>query len=414
MVTSNGREELSRELKSIRQELSGRFTDAQIVDLVNTLLRTEYRAEQIRIASWRRERGLPEEKPKPFTPIGSRRALNGWLNAGTLPAWPHLWAVIVVMHQKPLPPRNPAEGIWRALYDTAASSRRPGRGVVEPPARVESPAPAPKLPEPQAKWSRRIVIGVVVVALVIGVGLVVRLIVGDGGRAQAGEDLPFVVETSMLEAVNAFVFRQGPAELSGAPTMDRRDFQRWADERGGIASDFDKLDDEATTWAGHGIQIELWARSADEPVTLQDLDIKVVERKPGLVGTLVYPTSSGGSKWGRYVTMNVDTDPPTVVESRSGVKTEFGDLRAEPMQFPYDLTAASSELFLVWARTHQYVRWQIRLRWSTKTRSGETIIDNHGKPFEVSYPGTGSASCAYFAGAAQAGTLHNGEPAAPC
>ncbi|MFC9964341.1 hypothetical protein ACFVH4_08850 [Nocardia ignorata] len=251
-------------------------------------------------------------------------------------------------------------------------------------------------------------------ALVVGVGVVVRLVATTGGRAETSEDPPFIVETSMLEAVNAFMFRQGPAELSGAPTMDPREFQKWAHDRDGIPSDLDRLDDQTSTWAGHGIQIELWARSADDPVTLRALDVKVIERKPGLFGTLVYPMASGGSKWGRYVTMNVDTDPPTVVESRSGAKTQFGDLRAEPMQFPYDLTTASSELFLVWARTHQYVTWQVRLRWSTKTRSGETIIDNHGKPFEVSYPGVGSAACAYFAGKPQAGTLHNGEPAKAC
>ncbi|MFC9964340.1 hypothetical protein ACFVH4_08845 [Nocardia ignorata] len=122
MVAPNGREELSRELKSVRQELGGRFTDAQIVDLANKLLRDEHRAEHIRTTKWRRENGLPDEKPKPFTPIGSRRALNGWLNAGTLPPLPHLWAVVRVMHEHLLPPRNPTEGIWTAMHAAAAAS----------------------------------------------------------------------------------------------------------------------------------------------------------------------------------------------------------------------------------------------------------------------------------------------------
>lgn len=183
VVTPNGRESLSHELKSLRDGLGRRFSLREIVVMSNALLEQEHRAEQARIAARRKERGPREEKP--FAPPIGPKALSGWLNDYNLPPWPHLWAVVRVMHQNLVPPRIPTEGNWKALHDAAAASP-PIRGASKSTSQVELVDPVPELPGRQAKWTRLIVIGVVaILALGVGVGVAARLVVGSGDRVEA-------------------------------------------------------------------------------------------------------------------------------------------------------------------------------------------------------------------------------------
>lgn len=123
MEDSNGRDALSRELRTLRDLLGRRFSDTDLTEMANEVLKTDHLAEFRAIQAARAARGLPPVKPKPPpVPIKTRRAISAWMNAGTVPKWPHLWAVVRVMHRELLPPKNPEEGYWKSLHAGAVAT----------------------------------------------------------------------------------------------------------------------------------------------------------------------------------------------------------------------------------------------------------------------------------------------------
>ncbi len=157
MEHSNGRETLSRELRTLRDLLGRRFTETALVVMANEVLNADHREELRRIHAARTAAGLPPARPKPLpAPIKTRRAINNWINKGTVPKWPHLWAVVRVIHRELLPPRNPDEGFWKTLHaDAIATPRQPRNDPPSPPPPL-SPGrqdqiedePLPPLPQP--------------------------------------------------------------------------------------------------------------------------------------------------------------------------------------------------------------------------------------------------------------------------
>ncbi|AYF78372.1 hypothetical protein D7D52_36165 [Nocardia yunnanensis] len=69
---------------------------------------------------------------------------------------------------------------------------------------------------------------------------------------------------------------------------------------------------------------------------------------------------------------------------------EAGDQDVKASNFGF----CGDQLFIIWVRTMQYdVNWRIRIQWSTGVTSGEAVMDNDGRPFEVSPAGPGSHFC---------------------
>ncbi|MEV2219409.1 tetratricopeptide repeat protein [Nocardia vinacea] len=123
MVEPNGRQRLSSKLRRLKAESGNRISNKQIVDLANQIIADDARER----AELNRRRRGPNAKPLPSDGshpelIGSRRAVDGWLNQGKVPTWDHLWAAVRAIHRlsgTTVPLDLPA---WRRLYRDAAAT----------------------------------------------------------------------------------------------------------------------------------------------------------------------------------------------------------------------------------------------------------------------------------------------------
>lgn len=259
---------------------------------------------------------------------------------------------------------------------------------------------------PPWAWS---VIGLVTCLVIAGaVGVGVRVL------GQSAE-VPFTWTASWDEKLGfAFMFHQSPDELGAPPPTDSTARLQWARDRQAVQS---------LTVSEHGykgalgrIKAVLRARSADMPVTLLGLFVEVVDRSSPIVGTQVaVPTGLPAS--GRFVQFNVDGDPPRMVDSSRDAGW-IGDedpavggsgLRQEPMRFPYQISTTDTELFVISVITNHHVKWRIKVEWSTGTTSGTAVIDDNGRPFEVSPAGSGSHFCWPIMGTWKAGLTLAGQ-----
>ncbi|MBF6150275.1 hypothetical protein [Nocardia nova] len=387
----NGRDSLSKELRALREQIGRRMTDDAIVEAANHLLQQDYRTAEGKRREEQRRGGL---QPVPFDPptlIGSRRALNGWLNSGNLPSWEHLWAVARVLGRNLIPPQEPDAQRWKNLHANAASAPSLRRKKATPEADGAAVVSSSQLSAPRARspWRRRILIGAAVIVLLVGAGVVVKMTVGPDIKANAAE-LPFTWTADLEDsAANAAMFRQNIQELGPPPPSGK--FKSWAVARHGVPSGRYTNGKVASSISGY--RLLLRARSSDVPVTITGINIEVVERLPAIVGTRASQIL-GGEKTGRWIDFDVDSDPPQALDSSNGDSLNPG-MRSDPMVFPYQITTSDTELLLVEARTKDhYVKWRIRIEWSTGITSGEAVIDNGGNPYEVSAAGPGSSHCA--------------------
>ncbi|MFI6997170.1 hypothetical protein [Nocardia sp. NPDC050175] len=232
-----------------------------------------------------------------------------------------------------------------------------------------------------------LVVGVVVLLLipaaVTGTVLGVRSITSPKSDIAV---VPFTWTTSSGGEV-AYVLPKEVSDQLDPPPTDLG-FGDWAEHHHGIpaAHTFD------AGVAETGVALTLRAKNAGLPVTLLGLSVEVLERRPPVAGTTVSHTG-GDSKSGRFIVVDGDSSPPTVIGSSNDPRYTVS-MRAEPIKFPYTITTTDSEVFLVYVDTHRYhLKWRLRIEWSTGVASGKTVIDNGGDPFEVTLPADGNKSC---------------------
>lgn len=182
-------------------------------------------------------------------------------------------------------------------------------------------------------------------------------------------------------------------DLGPVPPYKDSGFQKWALARNGIVAPMHK-DENGNITAESGTSIHLTASDPGIPVTLMGMEVEVLESLPPAEGTLVR-TQTGGAKTARYLVVDGDVTPPAVVRT-SDTRYSSDITRAEPALFPYDISSTASELFTIYLRTRQHLKWQVRISWSTGATSGSTVIDNHGKPFEVTYVPEETKTCGYW------------------
>ncbi|MFI5500970.1 hypothetical protein ACIA5E_18075 [Nocardia asteroides] len=231
-------------------------------------------------------------------------------------------------------------------------------------------------------------------------GVSIRLLSGsDRDDPDAGDSIPFTWTVEWHgDTVLASVFRQSIEELGPPPRID--DWWRWTRERAGVQSGTWKAGTSATSYvtgAQGAAEVVLRAKSAEMPVTLTGIEVDVLDRQEPIVGTKVYHPGGGG-KSGRFIIFDADSDPPSITGSSKDPdynSPTSPPRRMEPMQFPYQITTTDTELFDIWVQTTKYhVTWRMRVRWSTGVASGEVVLDDNGRPFEVSPAGPGSRFCA--------------------
>jgi hypothetical protein len=129
---------------------------------------------------------------------------------------------------------------------------------------------------------------------------------------------------------------------------------------------------------------------SEAQVTLTGLQVRVVDRRPGVAGVHAGPGGGGPTAY-RWVEANLDTDPPTM---SADTFPEFEDKvpahERRPIVFPYEVSISDAETFLVIGSAEKCdCSWIIELSWAAEGRVGTLVVDDNGKPFRVT--GTSNA-----------------------
>jgi hypothetical protein len=134
--------------------------------------------------------------------------------------------------------------------------------------------------------------------------------------------------------------------------------------------DLDHFDGDETT-----VEITVQG-SAGDPVVLTDLDVAIDKREQP---TGIAVGQCGGLQPVRTFTVDLDSQSPVLVPLANS------DPAAPPApDFPFRVSASDPEVFHVVASTKQFdCFWTLQLKWSAHGKTGTTVIDNHGKPFQT-------------------------------
>jgi hypothetical protein len=152
--------------------------------------------------------------------------------------------------------------------------------------------------------------------------------------------------------------------------------------------------DEWATWAERARAVLTQQRAvyftvqgtSDAQVTLLDLQVQVVARRPAMRGTL-YGLSGGDPSHFRAVNADLDREPPALSDryNEEFFTSEFPKRHERrPMRFPYRVSLSDAETFLVDAFAKNCdCAFVIKLSWAAQGRTGTHIIDDGGSPFRV-------------------------------
>ncbi|MFJ8848088.1 helix-turn-helix domain-containing protein [Streptomyces cyaneofuscatus] len=242
----------------------------------------------------------------------------------------------------------------------------------------DRPAPAP--PAPRSPVVRRWASALAVCAAVAALALVLIAALGGPARPERPERQPPVA----LPAAPPFtwttddhVWRYGcghaylvarPPDAVPPPPAEA-DAEPWAQALGAVH-------------AGEtGVRITLQG-TGEQAVVLEALRIRVVARREPAEGRAHRMSSGcGGALTPRMFDVDLDAERPA---ARSVPGNDTGEPIA-PVSFPYRVSAADPEVFLVTGRTARCdCDWVAELRWSGGGRSGTVRIDDGGRPFRTS------------------------------
>lgn len=242
----------------------------------------------------------------------------------------------------------------------------------------DRPAPAPPAPRSPAvrRWAPVLAVCAAVAALATG------LIAGFGGpaRPERPERQPPVARPAtppFTWTTDDHVWRYGcgheylVARPPGAvpPPPAEAEAEPWAQALGAVH-------------AGEtGVRITLQG-TGERAVVLEALRIRVVARRGPAEGRVHRMSSGcGGALTPRMFDVDLDTERPV---ARSVPGNDTGEPIA-PVSFPYRVSAADPEVFLVTGRAARCdCDWVAELRWSGGGRSGTVRIDDGGRPFRTS------------------------------
>ncbi|WP_157747205.1 hypothetical protein [Micromonospora echinofusca] len=119
-------------------------------------------------------------------------------------------------------------------------------------------------------------------------------------------------------------------------------------------------------------------------VTLTDLRVRVVARRPAPRGVFAAPGGGGPTAY-RWVHANLDEDPPLLT---AGIFEEGEDFVPEherkEIRFPYRVSLSDAETFLVIGYTENCdCDWKVEVDWAAQGRIGTVTVDDAGRPFRV-------------------------------
>lgn len=155
--------------------------------------------------------------------------------------------------------------------------------------------------------------------------------------------------------------------------------QRWAARLGGVPADVSI------------VQVIVSGKS-DVPVILTNLRVEVTRRSDPVQGPVVDYCECGDVIPERIITVDLDRSPPSITDSvdRRRWFEEGAEHRGDPIDFPYEVTRTSAEVFYLFVGTGLespddgcHCAWTAELSYSAGDRSGTVAIDDNGRPFEV-------------------------------
>jgi hypothetical protein len=246
---------------------------------------------------------------------------------------------------------------------------------------------------PLGRWSAGVAAGVVTALLtawLINWGLL------PGRPGPPGQGLPFTYAVSPAWEPGAGWISDRPVvELpprpigsEAGPDGDKAVAQRWEEfvRRGG-----------AVQTEGWGVQFTVQGRSSAQ-VTLTDLDVRVVARRPPVRGTMFLEEGGDPTEFRR---LNADLDDrPVTLSSVYLEDWEFGTIprhERRPIEFPYRVSLSDAETFIVRAYTDGCdCSWIIELSWTSEGRNGRLTIDDSGVPFRTTSTANVTHRCGWM------------------
>jgi hypothetical protein len=195
-----------------------------------------------------------------------------------------------------------------------------------------------------------------------------------------GSDLPFTVAVQSDAAARSWISDQPMAQIPARPGW-QDDWWPWVRQVGAV--------DESP----QDVFVTVQGRT-EAQVTLTDLRVRVVERRPAIRGTRFGPAGGGGIVY-RWVSANLDADPPKLsTHVDDGAKNSVPEHERRPIRFPYRVSVSDAETFEVLASTEKCdCSWVVELSWVSEGRLGTYVVDDGGKPFRVTGASNVVQSC---------------------
>ncbi|MFD3969665.1 helix-turn-helix domain-containing protein [Streptomyces cyaneofuscatus] len=302
--------------------------------------------------------------------------------AGVVPGTEESGAAVDPVAEKASSAAGPAsEALERTGTQAPAGSSPPAAAPTTSATLRDENRPAPAPAAPRAPLVRRWAPALAACAAVAALALV--LIAGFGGpaRPERPERQPPVARPAappFTWTTDDHVWRYGcgheylvarPPDAAVPPPPAEADAEPWAQALGAVH-------------AGEtGVRITLQG-TGERAVVLEALRIRVVARREPAEGR-VHGMSSGcgGALTPRMFDVDLDAERPV---ARSVPGNDTGEPIA-PVSFPYRVSGADPEVFLVTGRAARCdCDWVAELRWSGGGRSGTVRIDDGGRPFRTS------------------------------
>lgn len=164
-----------------------------------------------------------------------------------------------------------------------------------------------------------------------------------------------------------------------APLPGSRDEQlRFAAANGGVPT------------AGTVLTLTVQGRD-DRTVVLTGLRAKALTRRPAVTGTAMATLGCGGVSPRWFAVDDLDADPIRVIP-QDGQDAAGNEIPA--VSFPYQVSASDVEVFELAPLGHLHdVDWIVEIDWASAGRTGELVVNDHGKPFRFT---GGSAAKPYY------------------
>lgn len=188
--------------------------------------------------------------------------------------------------------------------------------------------------------------------------------------------LPFTVAVRVQHGPSAgegWIVTQPFAQIAARPSWGSPGWQDWAAQARGIP---------------HGnLAVNFTVQGKTQAqVTLLDLSVRVVNRRPAVAGVL-FGEIAGGESAFRAVYASLDSNPPKLTPyfEVDFIPDDTPEFERKPMKFPYEISLSDSETFVVEGKAKTCdCEWLIDLSWTAEGKTGKVTIDDSGKPFRVS------------------------------